>query len=115
MFKLDDPRSSKRSTDVDALAEEIVVAVREWAKGDPAKMDEAARTLSVSPLLGPLPVPDASYAFKWRCNLCGDCPVFRWDHRAPLMCTCGHHDDDHSPVSPYSSVKETHVKQTQPA
>ncbi len=108
MFKLE---TVSRKTDTDVLAGEIAEAVKEWAKGDPAKIDQAAKILSVSPVLGSLPSRQ-DHASAWQCDLCDDCPIYRLEQGA-TACKCGHSITDHA----WDHVSETrsHGKQEQPA
>lgn len=114
MFKLEGPRTPRRPRiDTDALADEIVEAVKEWAKGDPAKLDQAAKILSVNPVLGELPPgAQAHMASAWHCDMCDDCPVYRLEKGAGT-CKCGHSITDHA----WSHRSETrkYGKQEQPA
>jgi hypothetical protein len=113
MFKLEGPRTPRRSSaDVDALAEEIVEAVKEWAKGDGAKLDQAAKILSVNPVLGKLP-SGHDHASGWRCGMCDDCPVYRRDEDANF-CKCGHSVINHA-FERVSEIRSRHDKQEQPA
>jgi len=110
MFK---PERPAPKTDVDALADEIVETVKEWAKGDPAKVSQAAKILSVSPVLGNLPVPSQpEHASPWRCELCDDCPIYRLEKGA-TACSCGHSVTDHA--WDRVSGRSSHGKQGQPA
>jgi hypothetical protein len=114
MFKLEKPAPPRRpSVNVDALADEIVEAVKDWAKGDPAKIGEAAKILSVSALLGELPAASDTGASGWHCTLCDDCPIYRLQQGA-TACKCGHSVVDHA-FDRDLSESRNHDRQEQPA
>jgi hypothetical protein len=87
----------RKRIDVDALAEEIVAGVQEWAKGEVARLDQAAKILSASPVLGRLPAAWDDALRPRHCIACGECPQFRpagepWE----TDCRCGHAVGEHS-------------------
>lgn len=106
MFKLDSP---KPQVNADMLADEIAAAVVEWAKADPAKINQAIKYLSVSPTLGPLPEATVNWPRR-ECQICGECPIYRYDS-ATYLCKCGHAVSDH----PFRTAKEKNARQPQPA